>query len=178
MPKYKNNGLSPKQKLFVNEYPVDLNATEAALRAGYSPKSAKVIGAENLSKPAISAALEKAMTARAEQIEITAESVVKELASIAFANINDVATWQSGEVTVLDSATSTADALSAVAQVTSTASGLQLKMHDKQAALVTLGKHLGMFRERHQIEVRDGSEVVDRLFDRLDRYADDEPAEQ
>ena len=46
MPKYKNNGLSPKQKLFVNEYLVDLNATEAALRAGYSPKSAKVIGAD------------------------------------------------------------------------------------------------------------------------------------
>lgn len=71
--------LTPKQALFVREYLVDLNATQAALRAGYSKKTAAKIGSENLQKPAIKDALDKAMKKRAKTVEITAEKVLRDL---------------------------------------------------------------------------------------------------
>jgi phage terminase small subunit len=168
----KIHGLSVKQKLFVQEYLVDLNATEAALRAGYSPKSASAIGKENLQNPPIAKAIDAAIKNRVEKIEVSQEAVVQELANIAFANVEDVAEWDGEKVTVLDSKTRSKTVLSAVSQVSNTPNGVTLRMHDKQAALVNLGKHLGMFRERQILEVRDGTEIVNRLFDRLDEYAE------
>ena len=174
MPKLK--GLSAKQAAFVEEYLVDLNASEAALRAGYSATSAKSIGAENLSKPAIAAAIEKRVADRVERIEVTQDDVIAELAATAFGNIADVAEWGPDGVTVFDSGSRSKRVLSAVAQVSETQHGVTLRMHDKQAALVNLGKHLGMFRDRPIIEIRDGAEIVNRLFAKLDEYADREAA--
>lgn len=71
--------LTAKQSLFIKEYLVDLNATQAAIRAGYSKKTARQAGAENLSKPAIKDALDKAIKKRAAKVEITAEKVLKDL---------------------------------------------------------------------------------------------------
>ena len=68
--------LTPKQARFVQEYLIDLNAAQAAIRAGYSAKTARVIGHENLIKPDIAAAIEKAMAERAERTELTADWVV------------------------------------------------------------------------------------------------------
>jgi hypothetical protein len=81
--------LTPKQARFVQEYLIDLNAAQAAIRAGYSAKTARVIGHENLRKPEIAAAVEKAMAERAERTEVTADLVVGELRKIAFANMAD-----------------------------------------------------------------------------------------
>lgn len=71
--------LTAKQQLFVSEYLVDLNATQAAIRAGYSKKTAGSIGDENLKKPAIKAALNKAIKKRADKVNITAEKVLRDL---------------------------------------------------------------------------------------------------
>ena len=70
---------SPKQRLFVKEYLIDHNATQAAIRAGYSSKTAYSIGQENLKKPEIWAELKKAMTEREEKTQVTAEMVIKGL---------------------------------------------------------------------------------------------------
>ena len=59
--------LTPKQQLFVEEYLIDLNATQAAIRAGYSKKTAQVIGAENLSKPMVAAAIAEAQLRRSKR---------------------------------------------------------------------------------------------------------------
>lgn len=74
--------LNAKQQRFVDEYLVDLNATQAAIRAGYSKKTAGQIGDENLRKPEISAALQEAMDKRAQRTEITADYVLSNLAQI------------------------------------------------------------------------------------------------
>ena len=74
------SSLTPKQQAFVQEYLIDLNATQAAIRAGYSEKTANRIGSENLSKPDIAEAIEKAMNERAEKTKTSAEWVIKELA--------------------------------------------------------------------------------------------------
>ena len=69
-------GLTPKQLRFIEEYLIDLNATQAAIRAGYSKKTARQMGTENLSKPAIQSALQKAMDARSERTAITQDYVL------------------------------------------------------------------------------------------------------
>ena len=75
----RNKALTKKQDLFCQEYLVDLNATQAAIRAGYSAKTAHVIGQENLRKPAIAAAVQAYMNARSKRIERKADDVLSDL---------------------------------------------------------------------------------------------------
>ena len=69
--------LTSKQATFINEYLVDLNATQAAIRAGYSKRTAGQIGDENLRKPQIAKAIQESMSQRAERTEISSELVVR-----------------------------------------------------------------------------------------------------
>jgi phage terminase small subunit len=75
-------GLTPKQARFVDEYLVDLNATQAAIRAGYSVKSAERIGLETLARPAVAAAIREAEAARSERVQVSADYVVENLTEI------------------------------------------------------------------------------------------------
>lgn len=74
--------LTAKQQRFVQEYLIDLNATQAAIRAGYSEKTAYSIGEENLKKPDIAEVIKKAIDKRAEKAELTAEKVLNDIESI------------------------------------------------------------------------------------------------
>ena len=69
--------LTPKQQRFVAEYLVDLNATQAAIRAGYSTKTAQQIGAENLLKPVIAAAINVKQEQHLEKIDFVVEDVLR-----------------------------------------------------------------------------------------------------
>lgn len=82
--------LTEKQKRFGDEYLIDLNGTQAAIRAGYSVKTAKAIAAENLTKPAVVAYIQAAMDARAERTQITQDQVLRRWHQIAFADANDL----------------------------------------------------------------------------------------
>lgn len=75
--------LTPKQAAFVREYMIDLNATQAAIRAGYSEKTANRIGAENLSKPVIQEAIQQLHKAAEEKCAVTVEWILSEIAKIA-----------------------------------------------------------------------------------------------
>lgn len=79
--------LTDKQKFFIKEFIVDFNATQAAIRAGYSPKTARQAGAENLSKPVIRGVIDKAILSRADRVELTGDNVLTELKCIAFGPI-------------------------------------------------------------------------------------------
>lgn len=83
-------GLTDKQQRFVDEYLIDLNATQAAIRAGYSEKTAKEIGSENLTKPNIAKAIEKAQNKRTEQTQIDAAYVLKRLVEIDQMDVLDI----------------------------------------------------------------------------------------
>ncbi len=80
------NDLTPKQRIFVVEYLVDKNATKAAKRAGYSPKTARSIGAENLTKPNIASAIEKSLAEQLIRANVSADRVLYEIKRIAFAD--------------------------------------------------------------------------------------------
>ena len=81
--------LTAKQQRFVDEYLVDLNATQAAIRAGYSERTARAIGQENLTKPDIEAAIQAALRDRQARTEITQDTVVEELTKIGLAEAHD-----------------------------------------------------------------------------------------
>lgn len=84
--------LSLKQRIFVQEYLVDLNATKAAIRAGYAVTSARQIGSENLSKPYIQDAIAEAMQERAERVRFTSDDVLQRLVDIDHMDIIDIFT--------------------------------------------------------------------------------------
>lgn len=82
--------LTPKQQRFVEEYLIDLNATQAAIRSGYSEKTAKVIAAQNLSKLNVQEAIEEAQSKRAEQTQIDAAYVLRRLVEIDQMDVLDI----------------------------------------------------------------------------------------
>jgi len=143
--------MSPKQLAFVREYLVDLNATQAAIRAGYSKKTARSVGAENLTKPDIKAAVAIEMDKRSARTGITADRVLKELASIGFADTTLAISIKRGSVKITDTEKlddDTRRAISEIRQTTSTTGGsIGIKFHDKKGALELLGKHLGIFKD-------------------------------
>jgi len=144
--------LTPKQERFVAEYLVDLNATQAAVRAKYSPKSAARIGQELLNKTHIAEAIQKAQARRAARSEITADQVVRELARVAFADPRRVFIWGRGGVTLRESVNLTDDEAAVVSEVSQTVTeaggSIKAKLCDKVKALELLGRHLGMFTDK------------------------------
>lgn len=149
--------LTPKQQKFINEYMIDLNATQAAIRAGYSQKNAGKIGPELLGKTRIAQAVAAKQQKLAEKTEVTAERIVQELAKIAFSNMQDYAEWSRRGVVLKDSTDIAPDKAAAVSELTETTTesggSLKFKLHDKKGALELLGRHLGMFKDKLEVEV-------------------------
>ena len=79
--------LTPRQAVFVQEYLVSFNATQAAIQAGYSEKTARTIGSENLKKPAIAAEIAQGKARRRERLEDRADHAIHALAQIAFSTL-------------------------------------------------------------------------------------------
>ena len=144
--------MTKKQKRFIEEYLIDLNATQAAIRAGYSPDTAKSIGSENLTKPDIQARIAKAMAERSRRTGVNADRVVMELAKIAFVNANNVIDMETATVKAGALPEDTA-AIQSVKIKTFGEDGLEreIKMADKLRALELLGRHLGMFKDKVEL---------------------------
>lgn len=150
--------MKDKQRKFVAEYLTDLNATQAALRAGYSPKTAHQQGYALLRNPDVQAAITTATEQRAKRTAVTADKVVMALDEIAFADIGEtIRVDDDGRVTVRkldDLPVSVRRCISEITQKTTevvTQDGrtiekvqLSVKFHSKTAALKMLMDHLGM----------------------------------
>ncbi len=129
--------LTLKQQRFIQEYLVDLNATQAAIRVGYSKKTAKEQGYENLTKPHIVGAILEAQRERSERVEVSQDYVLKML----------------------------------MAEVERSAE--ETSPNARIKSLELLGKHLGMFLDRHQNESDDQQPIVVKIT----KYGDCEPDE-
>lgn len=90
--------MNERQERFVQEYLVDLNATQAAIRAGYSPGAAESRGRKLLKVPAVKAALEQAMAERSRKVGLSSERVLENLGRTAFFSPGDVINLQTGEL--------------------------------------------------------------------------------
>lgn len=137
--------LTEKQKRFVAEYLVDLNATQAAIRAGYSKKNADKIGHELLGKTRVSDAIQEAMNERSSRTEITQDMVIQELAAIGFSRATDYVRIQDGIVLIKDTDGLTDAQKTAISSIEDGKYGVKIRLHDKVRALEKIGEHLGMF---------------------------------
>lgn len=156
--------MNPRQQRFVEEYLVDLNATQAAIRAGYAEGSAKVTASRMLTDDNVAAAIAEAKAKRSERTEITQDMVLRELALIGFANAGDYFDWDADGITLRPKADLTREQQAVVAEVSETVTEkggtIRLKLHDKRASLVDIGRHLGMFPSRHEVTGKDGGPVA------------------
>jgi phage terminase small subunit len=147
--------LTPKQKRFVAEYLVDLNATAAARRAGYSAKTADRIGPELLGKTCVSEAIQQAIREREKRTEITQDMVLRETAKLAFFDIRKMFDKDGKPLDIPKLDADTAAALVGldvqdVADNDGDYVGFvkKYKMADKLKALELLGKHLGAWEPK------------------------------
>ena len=205
--------LEPRQERFVLEYLIDLNATQAAIRAGYSEKTARAIGCENLTKPDIQAAIGQAQKERAERTAISADKALREAWNVATADARELVQVKVGccrncygeghkyqrtvgemnrdreqwaekgnapsdfdvkggigfnpllhpsptcpecggdgqsRVVLCDTRSLSPAAISLYAGAKQTKEGIEVKMHDKGAALEKVFKHLGLYEKDNE----------------------------
>lgn len=159
--------LTAKQQRFVEEYLIDLNATQAAIRAGYSVESAGSIGSENLAKPEIRARVETAMAERSKRTGITADRVLQELGKIAFVNPTDLINLDDGSI----KKTATDEDRAAIAAIRvkqiPTESGMgterEIRMADKLKALEMCCRHLGIFNDKLKVDGVAAVQIIDDI---------------
>ena len=145
--------LNPKQQQFVAEYLVDLNATQAAIRAGYSPKTAGVQGFDLLRKPEIAAAIESLRNEHAKNTGLTVERVLTEAMRLAFFDIRKLTDAEGNPLPISQLDDDTAAAIQGLELATERSRGedpvetvvRKYKVADKNVALERLFKHLGLF---------------------------------
>lgn len=144
--------LNTKQKMFTEEYLIDLNGTQAAIRAGYSKNAAKEIAYELLTKPHIQKAIAEAKEAREERTHITQDMVIKELSRIAFLDIRKAFDESGNLLPIGQIPEDVARAIGGFETLNITTDDKneiinKVKIIDKKGALDSLGKHLSMFTD-------------------------------
>lgn len=154
--------LTPKQQRFVAEYLIDLNATQAAIRAGYSQRTARSVASENLTKPDISQEIARQQAQRSDRVEVTQDWVVRELQRIAASDPRKLYDkhGQLKPITELDD-DSAASLAGVEIESMATEEGetpirvRKVKRWEKTKALELLGRHLGMWNDKLQIGLDD-----------------------
>lgn len=153
--------MTQKQERFCEEYLIDLNATQAAIRAGYSANTANEQGARMLANVSIRARIDREMAERSRRTGVNADRVVRELAKIAFVNANNLIDVDNA--TIREDAAEEDKACIASVKVKHTSGDgydtteREIKLCDKLKALEQLGRHLGMFTEK--VDVNGSCEV-------------------
>ena len=148
--------LNEKQQRFVDEYLIDLNATQAAIRTGYSAKTADVQGSRLLANVKVQQAISVAMAERSKRTGVNQDRVVLELAKMAFVKMTDVVD-SNGRI----KADASDDDLSCIESVkykssdTGTGSSVEreVKIASKIKSLELLGKHLGMWNDKLDVTI-------------------------
>lgn len=145
-----DTGLTDQQLRFVQEYVVHLNATKAAKLAGYSETSAGSIGTQLLSHERIREVLAEKLEARSRRLDVTGDRVLQEVAAMAYANMDDVATWKNERIFLKDSADlsrihkASIKSLNPKFDREGNPLGVYVTLHDKPRAAELLMRHLGM----------------------------------
>lgn len=162
--------ITARQQRFVDEYLIDRNAMQAAIRAGYSANTAKEMGYENLTKPHIQAAIEEGRAKQQERTGITADRVVREAARIGLFDPRKLFGDDGAPKGIHELDDDTAAAISGVKISTRKDEDgkgetivTEYKVSDKNSALEKLFKHLGLYELDNQQRVDPLVAVLDRI---------------
>lgn len=151
-------GLTKKQKAFIEFYLQEWNATQAALKAGYSERSAASIGNENLLKPEIDHEIQR----RLSEMSMSADEVILAIGEIGRASIEDFIDIddETGRLKNINfGKAKKAGKLHLIKSITPTANGLKIELHDRMRALELIGKHHKLFVDRAEISGDDGQPI-------------------
>lgn len=162
--------LNDRQKRFCDEYLIDLNATQAAIRAGYSGRTAAASAARLLTKVNTQKYIQALMSKREKRTEISQDMVIRELAAIGFSKATDYAEIDGPLVTIKPTSDLTEDQARAIAGIEQGNFGIKIKLCDKVKALELLGKHMGMFVDRVLM-----AEVDESVITEVERMVKDDP---
>ena len=136
--------------LFAQEYIVDLNATRAAIRAGYTERHAAVTASKLLRNTNVEYWIDEAQELKARSRNITVDRALEEYRRIAFAQTTDMTTLKGGYVQIKDTDSLTTEQKSAISQIRQKKDGeLEVKFYDKLKALDSLAKYLGLFSDKN-----------------------------
>ncbi|HLW18444.1 MAG TPA: terminase small subunit [Actinomycetota bacterium] len=160
--------MNERQQRFVERYLLHLNASKAALEIGCKPCSARASGWKYRHHPKVAAAIEARMAERAQRLRVSAERVVEELARLAFSDIGNIAQWGTGSLTLKPNDDVAIDDRVAIAELSldqgkGKSRRTRIKLHDKQRALETLARHLGLF------DGRGGSMTADEIVEQREK---------
>lgn len=173
-----DEGLTPKQRIFVMEYLRDFNATRAAMAAGYSKKTAYSIGWELLRKPEIKAAIQRYNEAMMDEVGINAQRVLMEYMKIAFSDITDYVEFGQAEEPLFSDKgeplinPETGDQMTykrsfvafknnddvdgtIINEVKQGKDGVSVKLYDKMKALDVLTKYIDLLPDKHKRMIQD-----------------------
>ena len=148
--------LTKKQQLFIDEYLIDLNATQAAIRAGYSAKTADQQGSRMLANVKVQQAVAKAMAARSKRTGVNQDRVVLELAKLAFVKMTDLVDSHGRiKYDATDDDLACIESVKYKSSESDTGSSVEreVKISSKLRALELLGKHLGMWNDKLDVNI-------------------------
>lgn len=163
--------LTEKQKRFCAEYIIDLNAAQAAIRAGYSEKTAKAIGSENLTKPDIKSLIAEKLAEIAENNMLKADDVINELKSLGFWNIQDYIGRGNTIKDISKLPRNLAKPIIGIKRTEEFFKGkktvvTELKFVDKRSSLGDLGKYLGIFeKDNRQKAIKIGKDLEEEIYE-------------
>lgn len=161
--------MTDKQKRFCDEYMIDLNASAAARRAGYSPKFINGNASKLMQITAIRARIDQLMADQSQRTGINADRVIRELARVAFINAPEVVNTETGQVLSTASRDDTAAIASVRIKKSSGDAGesveREVRFADKLKALELLGKHLGMFTDNIKMQMEGAVQIIDDIPD-------------
>lgn len=181
-----DNPLNAKQELFAKEYLVDLNITQAAIRAGYSKKTAHVQGCVLLKHPKVAELIEKGRARLSQKLEITQERVLAEYAKIAFADPTKFFKADAQGLPMIDMREAGPNDWAAVASVQSDeyvdgkgedsklVKKSKVTLMDKKGALDSIARHLGMFVDRTELTGKDGGPIALSGIPGLEQLTDEQ----
>lgn len=175
--------MTKKQKIFADEYLIDLNATRAYRVAYPSVKrdeTARANGSRMLTNANVAKYISERMQERQQRTEVTQDMVVKELAAIAFARATDYVTIRGGTVCIKDTESLSDDQIRAIAGIKEGANGIEIKLNDKEKALELLGRHLGMWNDKLDIKtpaIDDSIKEMEAYFEQLKESGSGPPVE-
>lgn len=164
------NKLTDKQRRFVDEYLLDLNAAQAAIRAGYSAKTASRIGPQLLGKSWVRDAIDARMGKRQQRVEVTQDDVVRELAAMALydpAEIAGVEIKTQADIARLPESVRRA----IVGWKFDREGRIELKLSPKTPSLELLGRHLSMWKDSVALTGKDGGPIETRELGETERVA-------
>lgn len=167
--------MTDKQKIFADEYLIDLNATRAYRVAYPSVKkdeTAAQAGSRMLRNVKVAKYISDRMKERQERTEVTQDRVVQELAASAFAKATDYVEIRGGRVVIKDTSQLEDNQIRAIAGIKEGANGIEIKLNDKEKALELLGRHLGMWNDKLDVK----TPAIDDSIKEMEAYFEQQKA--